>query len=169
MKKNILILGGYSKNNIEWIENVKSICNLDNNVFIVKYDNWYNYKEMDFNKEIEKILSIINNEHIDIIIAKSIGIYLLTKLKDIIKLKNIIFIGYPLEVLKKENIDIKDAIKKMNKENKLYIIQQEKDPLCSYNKLKNMFNNEIKLIKIDGNDHAYDNYHELINLINKII
>lgn len=171
MNKNMLILGGYSKNNISWIENMELEYKLNYNVNIIKYDNWYNDSEMDFNHEINKIYNTIKDKNIDIIIAKSIGIYLTTKLIDKynIKPKLIIFLGYPLNVLKEENLDIKDDIINLSKTNKVFIIQQDKDPLCYIENLREEFDNKIPIIKINGNDHSYNNYDDLKIIIDNIL
>ena len=168
--KNILILGGYSKNNIPWINNIKEVFKNDYNINIIKYDNWYNDLEMDYDIEIDKIYSSIIDNKIDTIIAKSIGIYLVVKLLDKmdIKLDNIIFMGYPLKVLKENNIDINNNIININKKYNLYFIEQENDILCSYDELVNLFS-DINVIKINGSDHSYSNYDDLKMIIDELI
>lgn len=167
-KENLLIIGGYSKNNIKWLKNMKEVFNQGYNTFTIKYNNWYN----NYEKEIDKIYKSIKENNITTIIAKSIGIYLIVKLLDKynIKINNIIFMGYPLKLLKENNIDIEDKIK--NIKTKLMIIEQDKDILCSYEELVNIFGSN-NTIKIDGSDHSYNNYDDLKiiidNLLNKNI
>ena len=148
-KENILILGGYSKNNITWIKNMEEIFNIDYKTHIVKYDNWYNNNEINYDIEIDKIYNLVKENNITTIIAKSIGIYLIVKLLDKydIKLNNIIFMGYPLKVLEENNININNNIMKINKKYNLYFIEQENDILCSYDELINLFT-DINIIKI---------------------
>ena len=60
MKENILILGGYSKNNITWIKEMNNILQIDYKTYIMEYDNWYNDIDMDFDFEVDKIYNKIN-------------------------------------------------------------------------------------------------------------
>lgn len=155
--KNMLILGGNSSKNISWINTMNDFYKEEYNVKIVEYDNWYNEKEMDFDKELEKVGSILGNNNFDIVLAKSIGLVIICYLYRKINIKNkkIVFMGYPKMMLDNENISIKDDIYKLNKDNKLLIVQQENDPLCSYEVLNKELDN-VELLKVDGNDHSYN-------------
>ena len=168
--KNILILGGYSKINLNWIENMNEIFSENYNTHIVKYDNWFNELDMNYDIEIEKIYKLIKENNITNIIAKSIGIYLIVELlkKYPIKINNIIFIGYPLKVLQEKNIDITYDIVAINKKYTLFFIEQENDILCSYNELINLFK-DINAIKVNGSDHSYSNYDDIKMITNEII
>lgn len=166
----ILILGGYSKNNITWLENINKVFSKDYNTFTIKYDNWFNDANMNYDIEIDKIYKLIKENNITTIIAKSIGIYLISKLlnKYDIKLNNIIFMGYPLKVLEENNININDDIININKNYNLYFIEQENDILCSYDKLINLFK-DINAIKINGSDHSYSNYNDIKWIIDELL
>ena len=164
--KKMLILGGNSKNNISWINELKNNYSANYDVSKVEYDNWYNDKEMDFDYEIEKVGKLIKDTNYDIIVAKSIGMVIICYLSREINIKNkkIIFMGYPKYFLDKENVNIKDDIYKLNSENKLLLIQQKEDPLCSY---KDAYDDlkSVDIVEIEGNDHSYN---DLLK-INKII
>lgn len=164
--KKMLILGGNSKNNISWINELENNYSASYDVSKVEYDNWYNDNEMDFDYEIEKVGKLIKETNYDIILAKSIGMVIICYLsREIdIKDKKIVFMGYPKYLLDKENINIKDDIYKLNSENKLLLIQQKEDPLCSYQDAYDELK-RVDVVEIEGNDHSYN---DLLN-INKII
>lgn len=168
--KNILVLGGYSKINESWIRGIKEVLNDNYNVYNFKYEHWGNNLEMDFDNEIDKIYNVIKDNNIKNIIAKSIGIYLIVKLLDKynIELDNIIFMGYPLRVLKEDNIELNKEIINIDIKYNLYFIQQEYDILCSFDELNSLFN-DMDIIKINGNDHSYSNYDDLKMIIEELL
>ena len=149
--KNMLILGGNSKKNIAWLKKMVELYKSEYNVKTVEYNNWQNDKEMDFDYELEKIRNILVNDDIDIIIAKSIGLIFISYIVRNINIKNktIVFMGYPMNLLEKENIDITGEINKLSSNNKLLIIQEDNDPLGSYEDVYKVLN-KVNVIKIDG-------------------
>ena len=134
MKDKILILGGYSNKNIPWINKMKEIFSKDYSTYLLEYEHWYSDKDLDIEKEISNICKIINENNIEIVIAKSIGILLVSMAieKGLINPKRIVFLGYPKKVLDEENIDILSNL--LNEKDKIDIIfiQQENDFQCSY-------------------------------------
>ena len=168
--KNMLILGGNSKKNITWLKKMVELYKSEYNVKTVEYDNWQNDKEMDFDYELEKIRNMLLNNDVDIIIAKSIGLIFISYIARNINIKNktIVFMGYPMNLLEKENIDITGEINKLSSDNKLLIIQEDKDPLGSYEDVYKVLN-KVNVIKIDGNDHSYNNITHIKKHINNFI
>lgn len=156
-KHNILILGGYSNKNIPWIKEMKEQYSINYNTKIIEYNHWYNNKELNIEQEINKIKNILNTENIDTIIAKSIGIYLVSEsLKDNDNLpKNIIFMGYPLKVLTEDKIDISKDIINLNNKTNILLIQQENDFLATPEEVNQILNNKINIKVIKGSDHSY--------------
>ena len=165
--KNILILGGHSKNNILWVKEMEKLFSNDYNVNIIKYDHWNSNEEINFETELSKISNI---KDIDIVLAKSIGILVTIKAikQNIIKPEKIIFMGYPLEALKADNIDVKDDIIDVNNNN-ITLIQQTNDPQGSFEEIKKIFNDKISVVEINGNNHFYDDYQNLKVTIYNII
>lgn len=159
-KKNMLILGGYSKKNIVWMKQMKKNYETDYNVFTLEYENWFTSDVMDFEVELKKISDIVKEKQIDIVIAKSIGMYLLIKSIDrqILKPSISILLGYPYEFFKEENISIINDIVNLNNNTNLLLIQQENDPQCSAELVKKITNNLIPIITVKGNDHSYNEF-----------
>ncbi len=155
--KNMLILCGYSKYNIDLLRNMKEAYSKDYNVTTVEYDHWYNDKEMDYDNQLNKIGEAIKDKDIDIIVAKSIGTYLSTKAmkKGLLNPKVVVFLGYPLAFMEQRNLSYMDDLLSMVDEHKVLFIQQEKDPLCSAQQLKEILKDRIPLITVPGDDHSY--------------
>lgn len=166
-KKKMLILGGNDKINISWIEEKQKEYNINYNVEIIKYDNWFNNEIINFDNEINKISSLVDSKNIDVVIAKSIGILLSLKAikRNILAPKIIIFMGYPLNALKEEKINIFNNLLELGAQTKMLMIQQNEDPLCHAKKLKELITDKIPIINIDGNDHTYNE----IKIIKKYI
>lgn len=163
MKDKILILGGYSNKNIPWINKMKEIFNKDYDTYILEYEHWHSNNELDIEKEISNISKIINENNIDIVIAKSIGIVLVSMAieKKLISPKKVVFLGYPKKVLDEENIDILSNILEKKDEADIIFIQQENDFQCSYEKLLELLDGKIKVFKIDGDDHSYNDIESI--------
>ena len=171
MRLNVLILGGYSFRNIKWIKDMQELYQKDYDVSIVEYDNWKNNQEMNFEKEIDKIKELLKSKKIDIVIVKSIGIYLLSKaLKNTTNKPNIIIgMGYPKKVFEEENINVIDDFINLQNSSKLLFIQQNEDPQCSKEELENILKGRINTIYIEGNNHSYSDYNKIKKNIDTFI
>lgn len=169
-KKHLLILGGNSKNNISWLNKFKNEFKENYEVNEIFYEHWNNNGEIDFDKELKKIESIVYNIENYYIISKSIGsvISIIGMSKKIINPKKIIILGYPLNLLKNDDLTINSLLKDISKETEILIIQQENDPLGKYDDVVNEFGN-INVINISGNDHSYDNIDAIKTLIEKFL
>lgn len=170
-KKNLLILGGNSKKNINWMKKMQEIYSLDYNVNVIEYDNWYFDKRISFEDELNKISNIIKKDEEYIIVAKSIGILLsvMAIKRKIVNPKLVVFMGVPLKFLEEENLELLDSLMKIRKQVKMLLIQQENDPQCSFKKLESRLNNKIPLISVKGNDHAYNEIKSLKKYIDEFI
>ncbi len=158
--KKILILGGYSNKNIEFINGWKEQLS-DYNVTLQQYNHWKG-QEFSLETESSKFLELIKDQ--DILIAKSIGtIITLTNIKEL-NIKKIILMGIPQRLCKEENIDIKNLIKS-NQINTLYI-HQEHDVTGIYQELSMIVPNAVC---ISGSDHSYTNYDEILPIIKPFI
>ncbi len=71
--KNILILGGNTSNNLEWIKKFTKDFQKDNKVKNIKYNHWNTDKELDFELETNKVLNELKEFNTYSIIAKSVG------------------------------------------------------------------------------------------------
>lgn len=171
MKDKILILGGYSNKNIPWINKMKEIFNKDYSTYLLEYQHWYSDKELDIEKEISNISKIINENNIDIVIAKSIGIVLVSMAieKKLISPKKVVFLGYPKKVLDEEKMDILSNILEKKDEIDMIFIQQENDFQCSYEKLLELLPMDIKAFSIEGSDHSYSDVESIKMFVDEFL
>lgn len=169
-KKNLLILGGYSKNNISWLKKFKNEFSKDYKVCDIFYEHWTSDNEFDFDIELKKIEKAVFNIQEYNIISKSIGsiITIIGVSKKIIKPKKIIILGYPLKLINEENLNINSLIKEIEKEVEILIIEQKDDPIGKYINVKNELD-YINIIEIPGNNHFYDDINIIKPLIDKFL
>ncbi len=159
-----LILPGYSLSNRPWAEEVKKTVD-DSSVH--EWKHWITGEQKDFSvkSEVAKVLNEIGESRVNII-AKSIGtLVAATLVKEIAhQLNKVILCGVPNAFLEDNDLEDKPYfnLKSLNPEN-ILVIQNDKDPLASYNEVKEMFskiNPKIKIIKKDRGDHNYSYYSD---------
>lgn len=165
--KNLIILGGNSKNNISWVKRITKIFSNDYKTHGFYYEHWNNDKEINFDIELDKLKRIHNDINDYFIVAKSIGsiVTLMGIEKHIIKPKKIVIMGFPLELIKSTNFNIDSLIDSAIKETKILVIEQKHDPLGSYEEVYKSLPKHIKVIEISGHYHVYNN----MNVIKPII
>lgn len=169
--KNILILGGNTSNNLEWIKKFTKDFQKDNKVKNIKYNHWNTDKELDFELETNKVLNELNEFNTYSIIAKSVGSIITLKAikNNLIKPENLIILGLPLMYIERKKIDINslldDAITKTN----ILIIQQKDDPIGKYDEVTKLISKDIKVISIPGHYHIYGNIKLIKEIINNEI
>lgn len=170
-KKNMLILGGNSKKNIVWMKQMKKNYESNYNIFSLEYENWFCGGRMNFEAELKKISEIAKKKQIDIVLAKSIGMYLFARCinRGIIKPSVSILMGYPFQFFKEENMDIIEDIINFKDKTKLLLIQQESDPQCSAKLLEQITDNVLPIITISGNDHAYNQFITIKKYVDEFI
>lgn len=159
MNNNVLILGGNSKKNIAWIKRITKTFNKDYIVSELYYDHWNNNIEIDFDIELNKLKKLHNEVKDYYIIAKSIGsiISLMGIEQNIIKPKKTVILGFPIELIKKTNFNIKPLIESAIKETEILVIQQKYDPIGRYEDVVKELPKNIKVVEIPGHYHVYSN------------
>ncbi len=170
-KRELIILGGNTPNNIKWIKCMKKYYSEYYNVNIIYYDNWKNNTDINFDIESKKLIELTNNISNYIIIAKSAGVVLTVKNFSILKNKPkvIIAMGIPMLFSIKNNINLKNLLLNTNEKCKMLIIQQKYDPQCNFNELREILENKIVLYEIEGSSHVYANYQKIKLLIEKFL
>ena len=168
----IILLPGNSPVNRDWIEKLEIIFKKSfDKVEIQYYKHWHTGEDMvDIEYESRELSRRIGKS---IIFAKSIGVGVALKAISDLKIKpdNCIFVGTPIMWCRGKNIPIEKWLKKLNIPS--LFIQQNEDPTASFEILKeslrknNIKNCEIKCI--NGNDHMYNNFEELEELIRAYI
>jgi len=168
--KNIIILGGNSNKNINWVYEMEKMFS-NYNIYSLKYDNWYNDKEIDIELELTKLINICNKLDDYIIICKSIGSIITFNgiINNLINPKKVIVLGLPIYMCYSDNIDIKSIVNSCSMKTKIMIIEQKNDPVGSSSDVLKILNDDIKFIEIEGNDHHYNNYLENKKIIDGFI
>lgn len=159
-KKNIILLGGNTKNNIEWIKKTKKQFVQDYNVYELYYDHWYNDDEINIDIELDKLVNITNKTDNYFIVSKSIGsiISLIGIQKERLKPQKLVIMGLPLRYIERVGIDIGMYLDNALIKSEVIIIQQENDPIGKYSEVAELLcNRNIRLEKIPGHYHIYNN------------
>ena len=171
MKQNIIILGGNSKNNIKWINDINNLFSSDYQTYNIYYDNWYNNKSINLDDELNKVIEIEKSLDNYNIICKSIGILITLNgiLNNKLNPSHIFLLGIPLRFCKENNIDIINMIESVLDKTKVTIIQQKYDPLGFSSEIKKLIDNKINLFEIEGNNHHYEEFIEIKKIIDKEI
>lgn len=171
-KKNIILLGGNTKNNIEWIKKTKKQFVQDYNVYELYYDHWYSNSEININSELDKLVKIANKKYNYCIVSKSIGsiISLIGIQKERLKPQKLVIMGLPLRYIERVGIDIGMYLDNALIKTKVIIIQQENDPIGKYNEVaKLLCNKNIELVRIPGHYHVYNNMKCIIPIVEKFL
>lgn len=144
----------------------------------VSYDHWEtNQPLLNFDLELEKVVKLVNTEKFKsnnyAIFAKSVGT--LITLKGIFD-KNLnpakcVFLGVPLTFAKENKYNYEAWLKNYSVET--LFIQQKDDPYCSFEDLKTQLQNlnvtNFSLKEVEGNNHHYDNYSEIKELVKSLL
>ena len=160
-KRNVILLGGNTKNNIEWIKKAKR--ELSQN---------YNIDEINIENELDKLIDTSKSYKDYCIISKSIGsiISLIGICEDKIQPQELIILGLPLMYIKRVEFDIKSFLNSALCKTKILIIQQESDPIGNYNEVAELLHNvNTKLVKIPGHYHIYGNIKRIKLIIEKFL
>ena len=173
----IILLSGQNISNKEWIENVeKKFQEKYSNTKISYYDHWEKGKEKaDIELETKKFLDIVNSSDEEyILFAKSIGsIIFFNSLKDLVKKpKGVLIVGMAYNLGKKLNYDFTDLEKYTSYPVNVY--QKEFDPAGFYDEVRNVNGgnvtvNKYECIGEENNNHRYENYDYLLELLSRLI
>ena len=158
----LILLGGNSVSNKEWIEKVeKALSPLFSKTIIQYYKHWSNEGEpFDFNEESLSLKKITEGLDKYVIFAKSIGSVLTMKCMgdNSINPQKCIFVGVPINIAKDINVDIGGLIEGHSVPT--LFIQKTLDPLGFFADIAHALENSSvsgDLIKeIPGDDHKYD-------------
>ncbi len=172
-KNNIIFLGGNVKENINWLKLMRDNFDDDYNVYDMHYNHWQTGSEINFDKEIKKLTKLISDAKLVkySIVAKSVGSILTLKaiFQEKINPSSFIMLGLPLKYLERNLIDIKDELKYASLKSKTMLIQESKDPIGSYDEVVGRIPQNIKVFKINGNTHEYNNVNEIKPLVKMFV
>ena len=148
-----IILPGYSERNKEWGEKTAK----DLNAKLHYWKHWDNSLSQSLRNELPKILEEIGNNDVNIL-AKSDGtmvtMHVLAEIPE--QINKIILCGIPSVSNERLNL-FKDSLTDFPTGD-IIVFQNEKDPLGSFEEVKNFMskvNPKIKVVKMPRSDHHY--------------
>jgi alpha-beta hydrolase superfamily lysophospholipase len=164
---NLLILGGYSDYNKEWVENIqKTLADLFESTDILYYENWSNYREdADISSEVERLREVAKEKDNLVIFGKSVGVALTLQAihNGYIKPKKCIFVGTPYEWSIKNGWDMDILLKDFAVP--VLFLQQTEDLSTSFQTIKNLLEKsgvkDYKIVELPGGDHQYNSMDEI--------
>lgn len=172
---NLLILGGYSDYNTEWVKDVKeTFGSLFDSSETLQYQNWFDYKEdADLRPEVENIKKIAEGKENLVVFARSVGVALALQAiyNGYIKPVKCVFAGIAYEWSKQNGWDLDVLLKDFSIPT--LFIQQTNDLSTPFKTVENVLIksnvNNYKLIELPGEDHKYKDMQELKNHVESFI
>ena len=160
----LIILPGNSKSNREWNQKASEVLkSYFPERYIQDYSHWDSDTDiLDFEVEAKKLSDNIGTEEC-MIFAKSAGSLLAAYCisKNLIKPKKSVFLGLPVLWAKEHGFEIDKWFQ--GYEVPTVILQNANDPIASFDVMKSFIDTldikqSIDLIKLDGDDHKYDDF-----------
>ncbi|KKQ75864.1 MAG: hypothetical protein US96_C0003G0022 [Candidatus Woesebacteria bacterium GW2011_GWB1_38_5b] len=164
-----LILPGFSIKNYEWAQECAQNLK-DFNIQIVKWKHWTSGNPNDFSAENEaKNLSTYGSDKVNII-AKSLGILVLTHFLSNGGIVNkLILCGIPLHDISDEDTQRFKTLSTVPLQN-IILFQNEYDPHGSFTQISSFAGKiglDVELVKKPGDDHNYPYYEDFREFLGK--
>ncbi|MCB9823313.1 hypothetical protein H6800_03510 [Candidatus Nomurabacteria bacterium] len=161
---NILLFGGNSQRNKDWIHEVGKLLEPEFDKCVVHdYEHWDGKGEfIDFDLELSRLPDEVAELGDYVVFAKSVGSVLSLKAisQGILKPIKCVFVGLPIKLAEEDNIPL-DELLKDNKTPTL-IMQNTTDPVASYKKVKSYIEesklDNYTLLELEGDTHSYDDF-----------
>jgi hypothetical protein len=172
---NILLFGGNSQRNKEWIHELGDVLSPDfNNCVVHDYEHWDGRGEfIDFDLELSRLSAEVKGFDPYIVFAKSVGSILTLKAINLGLLKPVkcIFAGLPIKLAEEDGISLPDLIKSNPVPTKF--IQNTGDPLASYSRLTDYLKltgaANYQSIELEGNTHSYDDLNRIKSIVQSFV
>ena len=171
---NLLLLGGLSLHNKEWIYGVeKALAPLFKMCVVHEYAHWEDpQKTMDLDAELAAAANKASELGEYAIFAKSIGSVVALKGigHGLLSPKACLFAGLPLGAIKNENIDLLPWVQ-ANKAPST-IVQNSQDPTGSFIEIEEFLSNlpaNYKLVELPGDTHSYNDLPKLKELFAALV
>lgn len=148
----------------QWMRELLNDLNLGQTMTSVqKYGFW---QEPDLEMDLESEIAAIEKADADLIVAKSLGSYIVLKgfEKGILRAKAFVMIGVPVQSYNNQVLAI---LKRFCSENLALLIQKTNDPVGSFSDLKGVLDDSdiCQLVEMPGDDHKYLEIEELCHFI----
>jgi alpha-beta hydrolase superfamily lysophospholipase len=164
---NLIILGGYSNYNKEWVENIqKTLGDLFESVDILYYENWQDYKEdADIRPEVEHLKKLAQGKESLVVLGKSVGVALTLQAihSGYIKPEKCIFLGMAYKWSIENGWDMDVLLKDFDIPTLFF--QQTDDYTTSFSAVKEVLEKSgvknFNMVELSGEDHKYNNMQEI--------
>jgi len=164
---NLVILGGYSDYNKEWVENIrKTFGDFFESTDILYYKNWEDYKEdADIRPEVENLKKLAQGKENLVVFGKSVGVALTLQAiqNGYIKPTKCIFSGMAYEWSIKNGWDMDILLK--NFDIPTLFLQQTNDVTTPFKKVKEALEKlgvkNYDVVELQGEDHKYNDMQEI--------
>ncbi|MEI7604442.1 MAG: hypothetical protein WCJ19_05490 [bacterium] len=172
----LILLGGNSKYNKDWIEKVElALSDIFDTTYIQYYEHWLDdsKKGIDLEIELKKLKEYVKDTKDYMIFAKSAGSILTVKgcVEKVIRPERCVFTGFAYPWAMGRKIDIDNLLR--NYFVPTMFIQESKDPALSYKQLTEIIYKlrvpNTTMQEIPGNDHNYEDIEKLKELIQNYI
>jgi hypothetical protein len=172
---NILLLGGNSQRNKQWIHQLgDELSPQFDTCRVHDYLHWNGKGNfIDFNAELSRLSDVVVNLDNYVIFAKSVGSLLTLRgiSVGIMKPKKCIFAGLPIKLAEEDNVPLVELLKKNSIPT--LILQNSLDPTASYDKMQKYINRtgalNYRTHEFDGDTHSYDNFNEIKQQVSSFV
>lgn len=164
---NIILFGGNSQRNKQWIHEVGDTLSSDFDTCLVHdYDHWEGQGEfINFDVELATLRQETDTLNNYIVFAKSVGSILTLKAisEGILRPDKCAFAGLPIKLADERAIDLKGLLRTCQVP--LLFMQNTDDPLASYSRLTEFLSeagiSSYESIELAGEGHSYDDLDRL--------
>lgn len=167
----LLLLSGNSKRNQAWIYKVRdNFSDIFTKTLIQEYRHWSTNQEfIDIEFELNQLAKEVNKLDKYSVFTKSVGTIIAIRAiaSGIIKPEKIMITGFPIHLMNIDDTSLDNDLVAIDIP--ILVIQNENDPVASFSEVKEYINeigieDKIKLIKLPGNTHSYEDLEKLHQL-----
>lgn len=163
-KKVLVILGGNSPKNKEWVIDMSSYFGSIYTTVEIIYSSWDSPgSDVNFDKELKTLQKKVNTYKEYSIIAKSAGLLVaLIGIKAmVLKPDKVIALGVPVKYSLHIGLDITQLIENsLLKREQFLVIQQKNDPQGSAALIHKTYADKVEMVTISGRDHYYGKFEQ---------
>jgi hypothetical protein len=172
---NIILFGGNSQRNKQWIHQVGDELSLQFDICSVhNYLHWNdNGGFIDFDAELSRLSNLVTGLANYVVFAKSVGSLLTLKgiSLGILNPQKCIFAGLPIKLAEQDNIPLDELLRKNSVPT--LILQNSLDPTASYDRLRSYIKSTEALNysthELDGNSHSYNDFNEIKRIVKSFV
>lgn len=172
---NILLFGGNSQRNKDWIHEVGDVLSSDFEKSIVHdYEHWDGRGEfIDFDLELSRLSTVTDGLSPYVVFAKSVGSILTLKAINLGLLSptKCVYAGLPIVLAEEDGIPLQDLLK--NNPVPTKFIQNTHDPLASYSRLTEYLKTaavmDYQTVELEGDTHSYNDLDQIKSLIHSFV